>query len=331
MGDLCLYLGITLAGYLLGSQIRGLKEKLNGIGKIQTLSIFCVVTMMGMRMGANEEITQHLSSIGFTALIITIFTLVFSIGGIYTVRKLMGIDRYGRFKNKDFPKEVDSDNVIENKKDAEEKQGFDVMTFVIVIAVLAGMLTGYFWIRDAFADNMTAFESGIQLGIKIGLCILLIFVGIDLGLEGTVVDNFRKVGWRVFVFPLVVVVSTLLGSGISGVFMGLSLKESLAIGAGFGWYSLAPGMIMEAGLITASAVSFLHNVLRELFSILFIPRVARKVGYIETTGMPGAAAMDVCLPIVEKSTRSEIAVYSFISGVLLSILVPVLVPFILAL
>ena len=42
--------------------------------------------------------------------------------------------------------------------------------------------------------------------------------------------------------------------------------------------------------------------------------------------MPGAAAMDVCLPIVEKATRSDIAVYSFVSGVILSILVPVLVP-----
>ena len=108
--------------------------------------------------------------------------------------------------------------------------------------------------------------------------------------------------------------------------MGLSLKEALAVGAGFGWYTLAPGIIMEAGYITASAISFLHNVMRELFSILFIPLVAQKIGYIETTGMPGAAAMDVCLPIVEKATRSDIAVYSFVSGVILSILVPVLVP-----
>ena len=83
---------------------------------------------------------------------------------------------------------------------------------------------------------------------------------------------------------------------------------------------------MENGYVTASAVSFLHNVMRELFSIVLIPAVAKKVGYIETTGMPGAAAMDVCLPIVEKSTRSDIAVYSFVSGVILSILVPILVP-----
>ena len=205
------------------------------------------------------------------------------------------------------------------------------MTILIVLAVAAGMLIGYFVIRSVFAGNMESFETLAGLGIKIGLCILLVFVGIDLGIEGTVVDNFKKVGLRIMVFPAAVVVATLVGASVSGMLLGLSLKEAAVEGAGFGWYSLAPGIIMEAGYLTASAISFLHNVMRELLSILFIPLVAQKVGYIETTGMPGAAAMDVCLPIVEKSTRSDIAVYSFVSGVTLSILVPVLVPLILGL
>ena len=103
------------------------------------------------------------------------------------------------------------------------------------------------------------------------------------------------------------------------------------IASGFGWYSLAPGIIMDAGYITASAISFLHNVLREMAAILFIPFVAKGVGYIETTGLPGAAAMDVCLPVLEKSTKPEVAIYGFISGVILSFLVPILVPLIISL
>ena len=51
---------------------------------------------------------------------------------------------------------------------------------------------------------------------------------------------------------------------------------------------------------------------------------------METIALPGAAAMDVCLPIVEKSTSGNIAVYSFISGLVLSALVPICVPLILA-
>lgn len=343
MADLVLYLGITLVGYFIGSRIRGYKEKLFWTGKVQTAAITCLVMVMGMRMGSNSEITENLGTIGITSFVITIVTVVCSVVAITFARKLMGIDKYGRL-SEERTEGIDSQNtdIKENKTDEtdalsaetgkeEQKNGINLMTILIVLAVAAGMLIGYFVIRSVFASNMESFETLAGLGIKIGLCILLVFVGIDLGIEGTVVDNFKKVGLRIMVFPAAVVVATLVGASVSGMLLGLSLKEAAVVGAGFGWYSLAPGIIMEAGYLTASAISFLHNVMRELLSILFIPLVAQKVGYIETTGMPGAAAMDVCLPIVEKSTRSDIAVYSFVSGVILSILVPVLVPLILGL
>lgn len=330
MADLVLYLGITLVGYFIGGRIREHKEKLFWTGKVQTAAITCLVLVMGMRMGSNREITDNLSTIGVSAFVITLVTMIFSIGAIFVARKLMKIDKYGRLPSVDNKKMGISDDEASDKAELEEekKGGINLMTVLIVIAVSVGMLIGYFVIRSAFEGNMESFENMAGLGIKIGLCLLLVFVGIDLGLDGTVVENFKRVGIRILVFPAVVVIGTLVGAGISGMLMGLSLKESLAVGAGFGWYTLAPGIIMEAGYITASAVAFLHNVMRELLSILFIPLVAQKIGFIETTGMPGAAAMDVCLPIVEKSTRSDIAVYSFVSGVTLSILVPVLVPLI---
>ena len=329
MGDLILYLGITVVGYVLGSRLRGHKEGLGWTGKVQTAAITCLVLLMGMRMGSNEEITGNLSTIGLSAFVITLFTMAFSIGAIFLTRKLMKIDRYGRLAAADEMNSASADESAGKEpasEESEKKSGLNLMTVMIVIAVAVGMLIGYFVIRRVFAGNMESFENMAGLGIKIGLCLLLIFVGIDLGLDGTVIENFKRVGIRILAFPAVVVIGTLLGAGISGTLMGLNLKESLAVGAGFGWYTLAPGIIMEAGYITASAVSFLHNVMRELFSILFIPMVAQKIGYVETTGMLGAAALDLSLPISETSTRSDIAVYSFVSGVILSILVPVLVP-----
>ena len=301
MADLVLYLGITLVGYYIGSRIRDYKEKLLWTGKVQTVAITCLVLLMGMRMGSNSEITENLSTIGVSAFVITLVTMIFSIGSIFITRKLMRIDKYGRLPSLDNEKMGISDDEAADEAvlEEEKKGGINLMTVLIVIAVAVGMLIGYFVIRSAFEGNMESFENMAGLGIKIGLCLLLVFVGIDLGLDGTVVENFKRVGIRILAFPAAVAIGTLVGAGISGMLMGLSIKESLAVGAGFGWYTLAPGIIMEAGYITASAVSFLHNVMRELLSILFIPLVAQKIGYIETTGMPGAAAMDVCLPIVE--------------------------------
>ncbi len=331
MGDLILYLGITLLGFVLGSRFRERKNMFGWTSKVQLVALIILVLLMGMRMGSNEEVIANLSTIGLSALLMTAVILACSIAAIWLARHAMGIDRYGRLKASGGMEAAagKSDSATEGaEEDAESTSGGSSTTVAIIASVAAGMAIGYLVIRKVFAGNMEQFDDMAGLGIKIGLCLLLIFIGLDLGLDGTVIDNFKKVGLRILVFPVVVMVGTLVGAAACSLFMELSLKECLAIGAGFGWYTLAPGIIMENGYVTASAVAFLHNVMRELFSIIFIPLAAKKIGYIETTGMPGAAAMDVCLPIVEKSTRSDIAVYSFVSGVILSTAVPILVPLI---
>ena len=195
------------------------------------------------------------------------------------------------------------------------------MTRAILISVIAGILAGYFFLPDWFID----LSGNVLIA---GLCVLLFFVGMDIGREGTVVENFKKAGWRILIFPFVIIFGTLIGSLAGALILpSLGIRDALAIGSGFGWYTLAPVMLSKYSTYV-SALSFMHNVMRELFGILLIPIVAKKIGYIETVALPGAAAMDVCLPIVEKATRGDIAVYSFISGVVLSIAVPVLVGFI---
>ena len=84
-------------------------------------------------------------------------------------------------------------------------------------------------------------------------------------------------------------------------------------------------MLTEAGFAVAGAVSFMHNVIRETLGIVLIPIAAKKIGYLECTSIPGVAAMDVCLSIVERSCRAETVVYSFCTGALMCVCVPVVV------
>lgn len=326
MGDLILYLSVTFIGFIIGSKVRSHRDRFSWTSRVQMVALIVLVMVMGMRMGSNEEVIANLSTIGISAFLMTAVIMACSILAIWLARQIMGIDRFGRMKRAE--KEILMGEDGGSSSGGEEGGGGNSTTFAIIASVAAGMALGYLAIRPLFEGNMNQFDSLAGLAIKVGLCLLLVFIGLDLGLDGTVVDNFKKVGLRILVFPAVVIVGTLAGAAACSLFMEFSLKECLAIGAGFGWYTLAPGIIMENGYVTASAVAFLHNVMRELFSIIFIPLVAKKIGYIETTGMPGAAAMDVCLPIVEKSTRSDIAVYSFVSGVILSTAVPIMVPLI---
>ena len=70
----------------------------------------------------------------------------------------------------------------------------------------------------------------------------------------------------------------------------------------------------------------MHNVIRELSGIILIPILAKKTGYLEVTGIPGVAAMDVCMPIVERSCRQDTVVYSFATGLLMCVATSVVVP-----
>ena len=78
-------------------------------------------------------------------------------------------------------------------------------------------------------------------------------------------------------------------------------------------------------------MAFLSNVMREVFAIVLIPILARRVGYLECVGVAGATAMDTVLPVVVRATDERIAIYSFVSGVVLSFAVPVVVPAVVAL
>ena len=341
MGDLVLYLGITIIGYFLGSRLRSVKEKLGWTGKVQTCAIIILVFVMGLRMGANDEVIKNLNSIGLYAFIFTVVVMVVTVICISLTRRMLKIDRFGLMADPVANIAVGEESIevreIEEISVAEEVPDsigrghkVDKMTIIIIVSVALGMGCGYLFINDIFS-SFAVFDKLAGLIIKLGLCTLLIFVGLDLGLDGKVVENFRKVGVRILAIPAAGIVGTMAGSFICGLFLPVSMKESLAIGAGFGWYSLAPGIIMDKGYVMAGAISFMHNVMRELFAIITIPLVARNIGFVESCGLPGASSMDVCLPIVERATSSNTAVYSFVTGVILSIAVPIMVPLIIGL
>lgn len=197
------------------------------------------------------------------------------------------------------------------------------MTYLIIGAVITGMLAGH-WIVPA---EMAAHCSDL---ITIGLCLILFLVGIDMGKQGNIWRDIKSAGFRVLAFPVAVAVGTLGAAALSSLFLPMSAKDAMAAGAGFGWYSLAPILLADYSP-SVSAIAFLSNVMREVFAIVLIPIVAVKIGYIECISLPGAAAMDTVLPVVVNSTHDRIAIYSFVSGVILSFAVPVIIPMIIGL
>lgn len=324
MPDIILYLGLCAAGYLAAIPLRKLEDRIQWFGTLETAAVLCLVFTMGARIGANDDIMQNLGTYGVYALIFAAGTMAASLAAVSFVRRCMGIDRYGMMQAEDG--KCRAENATDyGETDETSSEGADHMTLYILGFVILGVLAGIFIFKRIFPD-FDRFNAAASAAIRIELCTLLVFVGLDLGIRGDLFVQFKTVGIRVMAVPAAVIAGTLAASAVIGLFLPLGVKTSLAVGAGMGWYSLAAGMLMDAGLMTAGAISFMYNVMRELFSIVLIPVVAKRIGYVETASLPGAAAMDVCLPIAVRATRSNIAVYSFISGLVTTMAVPILIP-----
>jgi uncharacterized membrane protein YbjE (DUF340 family) len=192
------------------------------------------------------------------------------------------------------------------------------MSFSIILAVVAGIISGLFIFPDTFAVH-------IGLIIDIGLCLLLFFVGMDIGRNKEIINQIKSNGYKILLIPCGVALGSIIGSILGGVALGLPINESSAIGAGFGWYSLSAIELSKYSAETG-ALAFITNVCREVFALVSIPYIAKHIGRFEAIAPAGATAMDTSLPVIAKATDANTAIVSFITGVVLSTLVPILVP-----
>lgn len=197
------------------------------------------------------------------------------------------------------------------------------MTKIILLTVIAGILCGRFG-----GDQLSVIQwigENNSLLIDWGLYALLFFVGLDMGRNKTVFSDIKKAGWRILLFPAATILGTLLGAALVSVLFPYRINECMAIAAGFGWYSLAPVLLADYSPII-SAICFLSNVMRELLAFIFIPIVGKHMGYIETTSLAGAAAMDTCLGVTIQATHERIVIYAIAGGMITGTLVPIIIP-----
>lgn len=325
MAYIALYWSAMMVGYFIGSKKREHADQfLKTTDVVMMASVSLLVFLMGIRMGSNEEVIRNLGTIGLQALLVTVLLMAGAVLSVTATRKLLHIDKWGRLKGQVVAKESEELEHRE-KQEEEEKKSSNLMTWLILIFVVLGILAGYFLVRIYIAD-VNEFNANAGNVMTAGLTLLLGVIGFQLGLSGTVVEQLKMIGFRVLIFPVSILVGTTLVAVLISFLLPLTLRESLAVSYGFGWYTFAPVAISNAGHVIASAVSFMHNVIREMGGIILIPILAKKIGYIEVTSLPGVASMDIGLTLVEKATRPDIIVYSFAIGVSQSLLVPLLVP-----
>lgn len=191
------------------------------------------------------------------------------------------------------------------------------MSLQIIITILLGGVVGFFLVNE----NLLSYTDYI---IDIGLCILLLFVGVEIGRYKETLIDIKKLGLKILLIPFFIIIGSITGSVFAGLLMGMPINESGAIGAGLGWYTLSSMMLVNYSS-ELSALASISNVIRELIAFIIIPLIAKHLGCLESIAPAGATSMDTSLPIISQSTNSKTAIIAFVTGVILSTSVPLLV------
>lgn len=160
------------------------------------------------------------------------------------------------------------------------------------------------------------------------LCALMFCVGIGIGSDSGILSSFRKVNPRLMLLPLMTIFGTLAGTAAAALLLPhRHLFDCMAIGSGFGYYSLSSIFITEYRGAELGTIALLANIMREILTLLCAPLFARWFGKLAPITMGGATTMDTTLPIITRASGQDFVVVSIFHGFCVDFSVPFLVTF----
>lgn len=193
-------------------------------------------------------------------------------------------------------------------------------SLVIVAFFVAGCVAGLFALVpfDAAGSRVSTYV----------LYALMFCVGVTLGHDKTLADRVRRLDPRLALLPVMTAVGTLAGAALAAPLLSpLAVTDTLAVGSGFGYYSLSSIFIADFRGAELGTVALLCNVMREIFTLLTVPLVARWFGPLAAVSIGGATTFDTTLPVITQAVGKPYAVVSVFHGCMLDFSVPFLVTF----
>lgn len=160
------------------------------------------------------------------------------------------------------------------------------------------------------------------------LCALLLCVGIGIGSDRNIVTKFKSLDVRMALLPLGTALGTFAGSlVVSFILSGRSPLDCLAVGSGFGYYSLSSIFITEYKGAELGTIALLANIIREMVTLLLSPGLAKVFGPLAPISSGGVTSMDTTLPIIMASSGEQYSAVSIFHGFILDFSIPFLVTF----
>ncbi len=191
-------------------------------------------------------------------------------------------------------------------------------SIIIVSFFILGAVFGIFdWLPQSITEGSLSYYA---------LCGLMFCVGISIGCNPQMLKSFRSLNPRLALLPLMTIIGTLVGcAAISVLLSNRSLFDCLAIGSGFGYYSLSSIFITEYKGAEMGTIALLSNIIREIITLLAAPLLVRYFGKLATISAGGATTMDTTLPIITRYSGQQFVILAIFHGFLVDLSVPFLV------
>ncbi|MEG1864468.1 MAG: lysine exporter LysO family protein [Alistipes sp.] len=295
-------LGGIITGRLLSSW------RLAFVAHLITLIIWALLFLLGLEVGADDAVVQGFAVLGGAAFIIFFFSVAGSIGASWLLwRQIRG---HGVV-------------AVDDNDDASTDPSASVWralrgSLVIIAFFGIGSLLGL--------CHVLPFDVAGSRSSTYVLYALMFCVGITLGHDRSLAGRVRQLDPRLALLPVMTALGTLLGAAAAVPFLGAwTLPDSLAVGAGFGYYSLSSISIADLRGAELATIALLCNVMREIFTLLAAPLVARWFGPLAAVSIGGATSFDTTLPIITQAAGRPYAVVAIFHGCALDFTVPFLV------
>lgn len=195
----------------------------------------------------------------------------------------------------------------------------------VAVSLVGGLLFGYLFLDTGVKDTL-------DLILMSALDVMIFIAGIEIGSNSGILKRICNVhsALLALAIPLAVACGSICGALLLGHIAGLSAYDSLLVGGGLGWYSFSSVVISAMYSTEIGTVAFLANMMREISGFFLIPLLVRVHKFL-ALAPSGAATMDSGLPVVIRYTNLHVGMYSFINGLVLTLIVPVLISWLLSL
>ena len=300
MQDILIILGCIGLGMAVGFRQRRNVLLLRLADKIALCAVYGLLFVLGTRLGADAILLARLPELGGQALCVSLFCTAGSVLCLTAVKRF-------------FPA---------TGTPVSEKGGGSLSplrgSLRILLFFISGIALAYLSVIP-----MALIRSNLA---SYALYLLVFAVGIGLGADIKAFRIVRDMHVKILAVPLLIVAGTFAGAVAAWMALpGMSLRDSLCVGLGFGYYSLSSILIENSGNSALASVALMANIMREVTALLGAPLLARYCGGLSTVGAAGATAMDTTLPVIARFSGERCAVIAVFSGMTLTLLVPFLV------